>query len=302
MQTLKSSFLSAAAITVAATLCGPARADSRLSVSINQATALGAPGFPCTGGGSTTGSGFVFPSLVSLQGSCVDPLGSSTSSAYATPGGLGVLGKASSSSGMTLPEVGGGRADFDGSIFLTSSNPNAIDTIVRMRIHFGGTLGSIGDSASTQVGVGLRLNGVLNGLLINEAVGNGPTGLTCAETGMSGTGFCDGLTRPGTLDTTLITMPVRVPLNVPFQIGFTMIVGAGASLVGSASADFSNTLRFVSGEDVFLVDPGIAVNAPELGILNNRYTALAVPEPATAASMAAGLLILALLRRGRNVG
>ena len=293
------SILLTAALAAAGAFCGPARADADLSVSINQASALGAPDFPCSGGGSISGSRFVFPARVSLSGSCADPLGSSLSSAYATPGALGVMGKAVSSSGVTLPEVGGGTANFDGLITLFSSNPSAVDTVVRMRIHFGGTLNSEADSASTQVSVGLRLNAVGNGLLINEALNNGPTGVTCAETGMSGTGFCDGLNHVGTLDTTLTTVPVRVPLNVPFSIGFTMTVGAGADLVGSATADFSNTLRFVTDQDVFLVDPDITVNAPDLGIVNNRYTVAAVPEPTTTASLLAGLLALGWLRRRR---
>jgi hypothetical protein len=290
------SFLAAATAAAACVVCGRVQAAADMTVAINQNSALG---LPCQGGGSLSGSRFVFPALVSLSGSCADAFGSSLSSAYATPGGLGVMGKAVSASGVTLGEVGGGTANFDAPIILTSSNPNAVDTIVRMRIHFGGTLGSVSDTAATQVGVSLRLNGVLNGLLINESLNNGPTGLTCAETGMSGTGFCDGLTRTGTLDTTLTTVPVRVPLNVPFAIGFTMTVSAGASLVGSSTADFSNTLRFVSDEDVFLVDPDISVNAPDLGLANNRYIPLAVPEPATLSTMLVGLLALALRRRRR---
>ena len=293
-------YLADSAATAALAFAANACVAADLFVQINQASALGAPDFPCVGGGSLTGSRFVFPATISLSGSCADSFGSSLSSAYATPGGLGVLAKAVSNSGVTLPEVGGGTANFDGTVTIASSDPLATTTVLRMRIHFGGTIGSIGDSAATQVNLSLRLNGVLNGLLINESLGNGPTGLTCAETGMSGTGLCNGLTRPGTLDTTLTTVPVRVPLNVPFPIGFTMTVSAGVGLIGSAEADFSNTLRFVSGEDVFLVDPGISVNAPDLGIENNRYTPLPVPEPASAATLLAGLMALVLLRRARR--
>lgn len=262
---------------------GRSEAQVLLSASLNQASALGAPDFPCNGGGSATAAGGV----LAISGSCGDSLGSSFSSVFAAPGSVGIYGSAVSfPSSISLPEVAGGTASYQGFVKFTALDPLATTAIVKLNLNFTGMVNSAGDFSSAQVRVNAALDGVLNGLVIDESGGNAPT---CAETGMSGTGFCSGVSGSGKVSGLLTMVPIAVPLNTFIPVSFSLTASAGSALGGSAVADFSHTLSFANGSDVFTVDQGILVNSADSFIVDNHYIAANVPEPNAYGMLLAGL-------------
>lgn len=72
------------------------------------------------------------------------------------------------------------------------------------------------------------------------------------------------------------------------------------------TVDFGSTLTFGPGP-VFNGNPGFDINAPDANILNNSWTdprggSVPVPEHATIAMFGAGLAMLGLMRRRRDIG
>lgn len=80
-------------------------------------------------------------------------------------------------------------------------------------------------------------------------------------------------------------------------MSFSLTLLTRASAVGagsSATADFSHTLEFSSGVDVFNLPAGYTVNAGDF-LVDNRM----VPEPSMVLLQLVGLLGLAITRRRR---
>jgi len=96
-----------------------------------------------------------------------------------------------------------------------------------------------------------------------------------------------------------ISPTVRLPVNTrqPFAISLTakseVVANGWAAGYFTASVSYAHTLTFGRTGPVFEVPEGYTVDAPGLGIVDNRYVG-AVPEPAGAALFAAGLGVLAL--------
>ena len=92
----------------------------------------------------------------------------------------------------------------------------------------------------------------------------------------------------------LFTSPV-VLIDTQFPVQFMMRLGANANAAGSgssASADFTHTMAFPVGIDVFNLPAGYTVNAPALNLVNNRFVVpTAVPEPASVALMPLGVSV-----------
>ena len=300
----KTSCLSGAAKLMALSILGPglmapsAQATVVLTGVINQAGV----GVVCQGGGNATSTG----ATISLSGVCTDATGSSTSFLIAKPGSLGVSATAVSNSSSTVPENGGGVASYSGTIIFTSNNPSLTSTVVILHWYYHGLLNGVGQGGATAQ-IGFLFAGTLIGARLDEFTGRP---VTCIETGFSGLNACGAVAAPGAFFSNAFAgIPVRVPLNTPVNVGFTLLIGAGASLVGSSVGAFDQTVRFVEGQDIFTVDPGIFVDAPDSFIFNNRYTppglVSGVPEPTTWSIMGFGAFAVGTAlrrRRGRRLG
>lgn len=98
------------------------------------------------------------------------------------------------------------------------------------------------------------------------------------------------------------TAAVRVPLHVPVGMSWYLAAGSGAQGPGALSySDFSHTIEFPVGVDVFDLPVGYTVNAGTW-LVNNRYVPVvtAAPEPATLGLVAIGLAGLARRVRRRS--
>lgn len=87
---------------------------------------------------------------------------------------------------------------------------------------------------------------------------------------------------------------VFLPVNTrqPFQVTLTalssVLANGWASGYFTSSVSYAHTLTFGRDGHVFNLPEGYTVDAPGLGIIDNRYIG-AVPEPASAVMLAAGL-------------
>lgn len=90
--------------------------------------------------------------------------------------------------------------------------------------------------------------------------------------------------------------------DVPFALRLDAITGANGS-GASARSNFSNTLEFPSGMDVFNLPVGYTVNAGNY-LVDNRFAdpniVGAVPEPGTWALLLFGFGVLSFVVRRRN--
>ena len=101
------------------------------------------------------------------------------------------------------------------------------------------------------------------------------SGLFCSQgnkfnTG-SGVGGSSQSTFVGIGPNLVQTSTVMVPVGSPVLMQLTLEANAVAQFEGSATSDFSSTLRFPTGIDVFELPAGYTANAPESLLFDNRY-------------------------------
>ena len=96
------------------------------------------------------------------------------------------------------------------------------------------------------------------------------------------------------------------PVDIPITLSMMLTASAGYSTVnpgdgGFAIADASNTLSF-NPDQFFAIDAGITANAGNFIVDNSLpfFAMTAIPEPASLAVFAMGLLALSALRRTRH--
>lgn len=231
-----------------------------------------------TGGGTSAAA-------VSAHWSCADGAGHLSADATASVGHVGARADATELSNCCFAS-GGAGATYAEDALVFSGPTSASSVAVSLNLNFDGSLSAIG-LGTAGVLVSVSINGSFAARLIaSTSLGancnNSFIGLAC------GTFFSGG---------TVTTQSVLVPLNTPVLIVLDLQALAGTTQVGdSAASEFSSSLDFVRGIDLFNLPPGFTVNAPTSFIVNNRNLA-PVPETASAMLLALGLAGLGLLRR-----
>ncbi|MGC2415027.1 MAG: PEP-CTERM sorting domain-containing protein [Stellaceae bacterium] len=127
---------------------------------------------------------------------------------------------------------------------------------------------------------------------INGQVALRCAGIAPAEVGPDSSQFCFPFT---------VLVPVGVPISVTLQLTAGAGANGGFSQTGTQQgiSNFADTFSFPIGSDVFGLEPGVTVNAPDSFIFDNRYLppdATAVPEPSSALVLIIGLAGLGVLR------
>jgi hypothetical protein len=184
-----------------------------------------------------------------------------------------------------------GSAFLIGDLIFTSLDPNALTTNVSLNLNFDGTLTATNSAVAEVQARSVLFGNTIGALSVEDAAGT----FICSST-FSGIGC--GSTHAGAIS----SASLLVPLNVSLQFFMSIDVSAGGGSIGtSGSADFSNSLDFPIGSDVFSLANGVTVNSADLRIVNNRFEA-ATPLPAALPLFAACLCGLSLLgwRRKRK--
>ena len=271
-----------AAVFVAVMASGASAATFSALVSTSGADVSG-----CT----TTAPGGGSSSPISASTACLgNGAGGATASASLGHVGASANGLDNGTGGYSTA----GSAFLIGNVIFTGSDPTAAvgTTNVSLNLNFGGTL-SATNSASAEVRASSVLfSQTIGSVLILDAAG----AFTCSSSFL-GLGTCGSGVHGG-----ISSNSVLVPLNVSVQLALFIDVSAGGGDIGtSGSADFSNSLDFPIGSDVFNLAAGVAANSDDLGIVDNRFES-ATPLPAALPLFATGLGALGLLgwRRKRK--
>ena len=244
-------------------------------------SAIAGPGHSNTIGNCiVNGAGGQFqPTPPSADTVCGDGNGNNHASSAASIGHVGSSSDAAATSfQITSTEAQATYADT-----VTFSGPGG-SVLVSLNVFFGGVLNSaLGAPAD------MRALVVINGIIVATINASAAAG-TCSSTFAGGAG-CVGMGLPGGL--LLGTQQVDVLVGVPITFEFDLFTDAGADFPGaSARAEFSNSLDFVTGIDLFNLPDGFTANSESAFIVNNRFLppGNGVPEPGTLALLAAAML------------
>lgn len=232
------------------------------------------------------------------------PFGSFQASAAASFGGVGAEADAST---FRFDAAGNAQASasFLDAVTFTKTDPSAPDEfLVSVNLDFGGILNIGGaDVDSTAAQYGFRVAG-----FVGEFRGRGVLTLNRGlEVIPSGLGEGEGIVLPGPDGFGAVLRSPSVLLNFSGRTSFQELLALELDVAassggpgGSALADFSGTLEFPTGTDVFNLPPGYTVNAGDY-LVNNRFVSgpAAVSLPPTLALLVAGAVALVVARHRR---
>ena len=247
---------------------------------------------------------------VSVQTSCSansSVIGTAAGSASAGFGSVGAGTNSATTSGTDVPIQITATAVFSDTLTFSKTDPNAPNQFpVSLNLAFAGVVNSaasaaVGGNAGALVDVFIGFLGtsILEffhnnaGFTISNPHGLGGTGAIAPGAG----GF-----------STVLTTQQQLAMIGDIFFSLQVFTQVGTSNVGSSAvADFSNTLEFPTGIDVFNLPDGYTVNAGDY-LVNNRFinpngVVGQVPEPSSLAllgiSLGAFLGIRPLTRRRR---
>jgi hypothetical protein len=216
-------------------------------------------------------------------------LATGAATAFAGPGHLGVSGNAVGLAGSNYIQTSA-TSDFVSTVIFTGP-AGATDVLAGMNIDLGGVLNAANVAFAIVSFETVLGPAVLTGASV-EIIGDGQS--VCTPLGSF---VCNGAEIGGHFVTGVTTVPLNSPVDLEmFLTTFLFARGPGAS----ARAEFSNSLDLPVGGIVFNLPDGFTANDPDLFIVNNVFLPpTAVPEPATLALLALGVVGLGFLRRRR---
>lgn len=268
-------------VLMVAALIGPASATP-----INTASAgsIGSDFCSSEGGGSSAGP-------MSAQIVCGDNTGSGAARAFASVGHVGGTARTTESS-LCCNTTADADASYRDSVVFSGPATGLIP--VSINLTFAGIVNSTQESSA-----GVRAQATIGGVLAGSLVAGSHNGIfdICNSTFLGlvcGPRFTLGPIQSAT---------VLVAPNTPIDVFLALEALSSSFGVGtSATAEFSNSLDFAIGSDLFNLPSGYTANSASSFIVDNRFLppTLAVPEPNVAALFCVGLFALGAMVRRRE--
>lgn len=234
-------------------------------------------------------------------------VGTAAANAFASFGSVGAGSNSATVSGTDVPLEDRAQAEFSDTLTFSKTDPNALNQFpVSLNLAFAGVVNSAAVFGLAGASAQVIINFLGTSNLAFSHSGNGAFSIDNPQ-GLGGTGTiapgAGGFSTVLTTSQQLATVgDVFFSLQLLTQV-FTSNVGS------SAVADFSNTLEFPTGIDVFNLPDGYTVNAGDY-LVNNRFidpnvVVGQVPEPSSLALLSIGLgafLGIRPLTRRRKLG
>lgn len=252
---------------------------------INSAT-VGAGGAAfCTSEGGGSSSATMSAKIV-----CGDNTGSAAATALAIVGHVGATAKTSEGSLCCATNADANASYVDSVIF---SGPSTGLIPVSMNLMFEGILNSTNEASA-----GVKALATIGGVLAGSLVANSSNGIGFSCTSTFAGVICGSQFTLGTIQTAIVMVAPNVPIDVFLSIeALSASSGAGTS----STSEFSNSLDFPIGSDLFNLPAGYTANSATSFIVDNHFmpTTLAVPEPDVAVLFSVGLFALGAVVRRR---